>query len=183
MDGWTLVHNKQPICSFSRYLSSTFIGRCIFCGQKDDLWSHDDHKSGHKSGWKSLWTHLLLCPTPLKISVFRSESRKNAEPYLWNTEMTSRGRSVETQCYKDIWIFSASVPPSGSVSQSVLPYFLYLSSYYFLHWPVSAFVLYFLPFHGLYGFMCPVDPEAVNLVIHNRYQPHLFPTDKKWPIW
>jgi len=26
--------------------------------------------------------------------------------------------------------------------------------------------------------MCLVDPEAVNLVILNRYRPHLFPTDK-----
>lgn len=58
----------------------------------------------------------------------------------------------------------------------------YLSFYYSLHWPLSLllcyFILYFLPFPRCWEFMCLVDPEAVNLVIHNQYQPHLFPTDK-----
>lgn len=37
--------------------------------------------------------------------------------------MTLHGRSVDTHCYKDIGIFSASVPSSGSVSQCVFTYF------------------------------------------------------------
>lgn len=96
--------------------------------------------------------------------------------------MTSRGRSVDTQCYQDIWIFSASVPPSGSVSQCVLPYFLSVSLF-LLGSPLAfvrltVFVLHILPSPRCREFTCLVDPEAVNLVIHNRYQPHLFPTDK-----
>lgn len=35
--------------------------------------------------------------------------------------------------------------------------------------------LFHLPLRGSYEFMCLVDSEAVNLVIHNRYLPRLFP--------
>lgn len=56
----------------------------------------------------------------------------------------------------------------------------WFSSLLFLPPSPLAFVclcsaLFHPPLRGSYEFMCLVDSEAVNLVIHNRYQPRLFP--------
>lgn len=69
------------------------------------------------------------------------------------------------------------------VLSPTVSYLIFSSYLFYLLSPLAivhltVFVLYFLPFPRCWEFMCLVDPEAVNLVIHNRYQPHLFPTDK-----
>lgn len=101
------------------------------------------------------------------------------EPYLCNTEMPLCGRSLDTQWYKDIWILSASVPLSPNVSYLIFS--LYHLLCYSLHDGLclsNCLCSLLSAFPQMLEFMCLVDPEAVNLVIHNQYQPHPCPTDK-----
>lgn len=92
--------------------------------------------------------------------------------WRWHHVVAQRRR-----CCKDIMVLSASVPLLGSISRCVSSYFLSVSLVPLLS-PLVFVCLPFLPVLRVCEFMCLADPEAVNLVIHNRYQPHLFSADK-----
>lgn len=141
--------NKIIRSIFSPYLSSFSIGRGIICS---------------KPGWK-------LCATSLKTSVSLSENRK-----WWALSMKCRDDFTQSLSGHSVMKTYESFLPlcllqAPSPNASYLIFYLYLSFYYSLHWPFvcrTVFVLYFLPPPWCREFTCLVDPEVVNLVIHNR---------------